>query len=96
MKTVVNKGNAYNAGGANGPSYSAYITYSNDVETAVAILVSKLKWYNFIVIMALVVEKEWDKVIFEKNCPIFNLSKIKKVEKNRKYKFFRGTLKEKI
>jgi CCR4-NOT transcription complex subunit 4 len=38
-KTVVNKGNAYNPGGPNGPSYSAYLTFENDIEASIAILV---------------------------------------------------------
>ena len=38
-KIVVNKGNAFNPDGHNGPSFSAYITYSNDIEASTAILV---------------------------------------------------------
>jgi hypothetical protein len=37
-KIVVNKGNAYNPDGPNGPSFSAYITFSNDIEASTAIL----------------------------------------------------------
>ena len=38
-KIVVNKTNIYNPKGPNGPSLSAYITYSNEKDASVAILV---------------------------------------------------------
>lgn len=37
-KIVVNKGKAYNPNGLNGPSFSAYITYSTMQEASLAIL----------------------------------------------------------
>lgn len=37
-KLVVNKNKVYNPNGANGPSYSAYITYSTPEEASIAIL----------------------------------------------------------
>lgn len=40
VKIAVNTSNAYNSGGSKGPSYAAYITYSNDIEASVAILVN--------------------------------------------------------
>ena len=39
MKVVVNKHNAYNPNGPIGPSYSAYITFDNEFDATVAILV---------------------------------------------------------
>ncbi len=38
-KIIVNKSNVYNAHGPGGPSYSAYISFSNDIEASIAILV---------------------------------------------------------
>jgi CCR4-NOT transcription complex subunit 4 len=38
IKTVVNKNKAYNSNNSNGPSYSAYITYSKPYESSIAIL----------------------------------------------------------
>jgi CCR4-NOT transcription complex subunit 4 len=38
IKTVVNKNKAYNINSPNGPTYSAYITYSKPFEAAIAIL----------------------------------------------------------
>jgi len=38
QKIIVNKNNVYNSTAINGPSYSAYITFSNDFEASVAIL----------------------------------------------------------
>lgn len=46
IKTVVNTNNVYNAT-RGGPSYSAYLTYSNARESAIAILVK----INFIMIL---------------------------------------------
>jgi len=37
-KIIVNKNNAYNPTSINGPSYSAYLTFSNDIEASIAIL----------------------------------------------------------
>lgn len=37
-KLIVNKNKIYNTNGPNGPSYSAYITYSNCQESSLAIL----------------------------------------------------------
>ena len=37
-KLVVNKNKVYNSSGTNGPSYSAYITYSTPQEASLAIL----------------------------------------------------------
>ncbi len=37
-KLVVNKNKAYNPLGPNGPSYSAYITFSSDQEASITIL----------------------------------------------------------
>ena len=42
LKIAINKSNAYNPGAPNGPSYSAYITYSNEIEASTAILVDFL------------------------------------------------------
>lgn len=39
VKIAVNKVHVYNSGTATGPSYSAYITYSNEIEASTAILV---------------------------------------------------------
>jgi len=38
QKIIVNKNNVYNSTAINGPSYSAYITFSNDFEASIAIL----------------------------------------------------------
>ena len=38
LKLVVNKNKVYNANGPNGPSYSAYVTFSNSKESSIAIL----------------------------------------------------------
>jgi len=38
-KIVVNKGNAYNSASANGPSFSAYITFAKEIEASIAIMV---------------------------------------------------------
>jgi CCR4-NOT transcription complex subunit 4 len=38
IKTVVNKNKAYNSNNPNGPSFSAYITYSKPYEASIAIL----------------------------------------------------------
>jgi len=46
-KIVLNTNNVYN-GGRGGPSYSAYMTFSNPRESANAILVSNQKYLNFI------------------------------------------------
>jgi len=35
---IVNKNKIYNANGPNGPSYSAYVTYSSPEEASLAIL----------------------------------------------------------
>ena len=37
-KLVVNKNNLYNSNGPNGPSYTCFITYSNEAESSLAIL----------------------------------------------------------
>lgn len=42
-RIVVNKNNAYNSG-VNGPSYSAYVTYSTENEASTAILVNCFLW----------------------------------------------------
>lgn len=44
-KTIVNKSNVYNAHGPGGPSYSAYVTFSNDVEASTAILVCSFIYF---------------------------------------------------
>jgi len=41
-KIVVNTNNAYNPKGSNGPSFSAYVTYSCEREASMAIIVSHL------------------------------------------------------
>lgn len=38
QKIIVNKNNTYNTTSINGPSYSAYITFSNEIEASIAIL----------------------------------------------------------
>jgi len=48
-KIVVNTNNAYNPKGSNGPSFSAYVTYSCEREASMAIIVS----YLFFVILLL-------------------------------------------
>lgn len=39
LKIVVNKDKPFNPRGSNGPTYSAYVTYSSDKEASLAILV---------------------------------------------------------
>lgn len=39
LKVVVNKDKPFNPRGSNGPTYSAYVTYSNEKEASLAILV---------------------------------------------------------
>lgn len=39
MKIVVNRDKPFNPRGPSGPTYSAYITYSNDQEASLAIFV---------------------------------------------------------
>jgi CCR4-NOT transcription complex subunit 4 len=38
LKIVVNKNKVYTPNGPTGPQYSAYITFSNDMEASLAIL----------------------------------------------------------
>lgn len=40
LKVVVNKEKPFNLRGSSGPTYSAYVTYSNEKEASLAILVN--------------------------------------------------------
>lgn len=69
-KIIVNKSNVYNAQGPGGPSYSAYITFSNEVEASTAILaVDECMMYERIIRASYGTTKYCTFFLRDKPCP---------------------------